>query len=206
MTSHQRAEWHKPLGGAKLDKQTGATRRDRNPISTGATTILSSTSPPRCPGVLRMGGKASADRGRVGVRGARWPRESGVSLGGRARTRRRASNERVAGHISSINARADGYIGTCPVDSYEPNGYSLYNATGNVWEWCADWYSRDYHTRDKLTNPIGPSAGTRKTSRGGSYLCHASYCRRYRVAARNSLEPESTTGNVGFRCVTDARS
>jgi len=107
------------------------------------------------------------------------------------------------GTFPRLNTRADGYLGTCPVDSYEPNDFGLYNMTGNVWEWCADWYSRDFHTRDKRTNPRGPSAGTRKAARGGSYLCHASYCRRYRVAARNSLEPESTTGNVGFRCVVD---
>ena len=99
------------------------------------------------------------------------------------------------------NTLEDGFLGTCPTDSFPPNGYGLYNMTGNVWEWCSDWFSRDFHTRDKRTNPLGPRRGERRSTRGGSYLCHASYCRRYRVAARNSLEPDSTTGNTGFRCV-----
>jgi sulfatase modifying factor 1 len=102
------------------------------------------------------------------------------------------------------NTCADGFYGTCPVGAYPPNGYGLHNMTGNVWEWCADWYSPDFHTRDRRTNPQGPRLGTHRSTRGGSYLCHHSYCRRYRVAARNSLEPESSTGNTGFRCVSDA--
>ena len=99
------------------------------------------------------------------------------------------------------NTCADGYYGTCPVDAFPPNAYGLHNTTGNVWEWCADWFSRDAHTADRPTNPTGPQTGTHKTTRGGSYLCHASYCRRYRVSARNALNPDSSTGNVGFRCV-----
>jgi sulfatase modifying factor 1 len=102
------------------------------------------------------------------------------------------------------NTLEDGYLGTCPVDEFPPNGYGLHNATGNVWEWCSDWFSLDFHIRDKRTNPRGPRRGERRSTRGGSYLCHASYCRRYRVAARNSLTPDSTTGNTGFRCVRDA--
>jgi formylglycine-generating enzyme len=107
------------------------------------------------------------------------------------------------GEFPRHNTRADGFLGTCPVDTFPPNGYGLYNVTGNVWEWCADWFSPDFHTRDKRTNPHGPIRGKRRATRGGSYLCHHSYCRRYRVAARNSVEPDSTTGNTGFRCVRD---
>ena len=99
------------------------------------------------------------------------------------------------------NNAADGYYGTCPVDAFPPNGYGLHNMTGNVWEWCADWFQPDFHTRDKRTNPLGPRRGTNRVMRGGSYLCHHSYCRRYRVAARNANTPDSTTGNIGFRCV-----
>src|SRR4051812_36992664 len=108
------------------------------------------------------------------------------------------------GVFPSENMVADGYYGTCPVDAFPPNGYGLHNTTGNVWEWCADWFSVDFHTRDKRTDPLGPGHGTNRSTRGGSFLCHHSYCRRYRVAARNSMEPESSTGNTGFRCALDA--
>jgi sulfatase modifying factor 1 len=105
------------------------------------------------------------------------------------------------GAFPQENTRTDGYYGTCPVDAFPANGFGLHNMTGNTWEWCADWFSHDFHTRDRRTNPRGPRAGTNKTTRGGSYLCHASYCRRYRVSARNALTPDSSTGNIGFRCV-----
>jgi formylglycine-generating enzyme len=108
------------------------------------------------------------------------------------------------GSFPAENTLADGFYGTCPVTAFEPNGYGLHNATGNVWEWCADWFSPDFHTREGRTNPAGPRRGTHRTARGGSYLCHASYCRRYRVAARNALTPDSSAGNVGFRCARSA--
>jgi formylglycine-generating enzyme len=105
------------------------------------------------------------------------------------------------GAFPGENSCDDGFYGTCPVDAFPPNGHGLHNTTGNVWEWCADWYSPDFHTRDRRTNPQGPPRGTHRSARGGSYLCHHSHCRRYRVAARNGMEPVSTTGNTGFRCV-----
>ena len=92
------------------------------------------------------------------------------------------------GDFPSRHPTADGWYGTCPADAYEPNGFGVYNATGNVWEWCADPFSR---------------SGQQRVAKGGSYLCHASYCRRYRVAARQGLFPDSATGNVGFRCAAD---
>lgn len=104
------------------------------------------------------------------------------------------------GTFPSDNSCADGFYGTCPVEAFPPNGYGLHNTTGNVWEWCSDWFSPDFHTRDRRTNPEGPRRGTHRTSRGGSYLCHHSYCLRYRAAARNALTPDSSTGTVGFRC------
>ena len=108
------------------------------------------------------------------------------------------------GDFPRENSCDDGFYGTCPVDAFPANGHGLHNTTGNVWEWCADWYSPDFHTRDTRTNPQGPPRGTHRAARGGSYLCHHSYCRRYRVAARNAMEPVSTTGNTGFRCVRAA--
>jgi formylglycine-generating enzyme len=94
------------------------------------------------------------------------------------------------GRFPDHNAAADGWHGTCPVDAFPPNAYGLHNMTGNVWEWCA--------------GDFGPPRPGHRSTRGGSYLCHASYCRRYRVSARQGLPPDSSTGNIGFRCAADA--
>jgi formylglycine-generating enzyme required for sulfatase activity len=103
------------------------------------------------------------------------------------------------GRFPLLNTREDGYAGTAPVKSFPPNGYGLYNVSGNVWEWCADWFSVDFHATGPRANPAGPKEGAERVIRGGSYLCHASYCNRYRVAARSHNTPESATGNMGFR-------
>ncbi|MBP1964960.1 formylglycine-generating enzyme family protein [Paenibacillus aceris] len=101
------------------------------------------------------------------------------------------------------NNASDGYIGTAPVHAFHPNGYGLYQVSGNVWEWCSDWFSRDYHLRAKPVDSKGPPTGQSKVMRGGSYLCHKSYCNRYRVAARSANTPDSSSGNMGFRCAAD---
>lgn len=108
------------------------------------------------------------------------------------------------GTFPSYNSLEDGYLGTAPARSYRPNGFGLYNVSGNVWEWCNDWFSRDFHLKAAADNPHGPESGTTKVIRGGSFLCHYSYCNRYRVAARSSNTPDSTASNMGFRCVLDA--
>lgn len=105
------------------------------------------------------------------------------------------------GTFPDANTSADGWVGTAPVDAYKPNGFGLYNTSGNVWEWCADWFSPSHHLRGERRNPQGPAQGQRRVLRGGSYLCHRSYCNRYRVAARSSNTPDSSAGNLGFRCV-----
>ena len=92
------------------------------------------------------------------------------------------------GRFPSHNSLEDGYNGTAPVRSYPPNGFGLYEMTGNVWEWTADWWD---------------AAKVARAMRGGSYLCHASYCNRYRVEARSANTPDSSTGNLGFRCVAN---
>lgn len=107
------------------------------------------------------------------------------------------------GDFPGANTAADGFAGTAPVRAYPPNRYGLYEMTGNVWEWCADWFdARTYLTGDDTSprlDPVGPPAGSRRVMRGGSYLCHHSYCTRYRVAARSGNTPDSSTGNIGFR-------
>jgi sulfatase modifying factor 1 len=107
------------------------------------------------------------------------------------------------GEFPDRNTAEDGYEATAPVDAFAPNGHGLYNVAGNVWEWCTDWFRTD-HPPDPPRNPTGPAQGDEKVIRGGSYLCHRSYCNRYRVAARTSNAPETTTGHTGFRCVVDA--
>lgn len=107
------------------------------------------------------------------------------------------------GEFPNCDLAEDGFAGTCPVDAFPPNGYGLYSVAGNAWEWCADWFDPTYHIWSTRSNPVGPSAGISKVIRGGSYLCHKSYCNRYRVSARTSNTPDSATTNMGFRCVRD---
>lgn len=111
------------------------------------------------------------------------------------------------GRFPTENTGDDGYLATAPVDAFPPNGYGLHNMAGNVWEWCADWFSASFHQAGQdagpRRSPAGPPDGVARVIRGGSYLCHESYCNRYRVAARSSNTPDSSTGHTGFRCARD---
>lgn len=102
------------------------------------------------------------------------------------------------GEFPTRNSAEDGFVGTAPAAAFPPNGYGLHNMTGNVWEWTADWFDAS-----PRRDPEGPPRGTDRVQKGGSYLCHHSYCRRYRVAARQGSTPDSSTGNVGFRVAAD---
>jgi formylglycine-generating enzyme required for sulfatase activity len=105
------------------------------------------------------------------------------------------------GTFPTVNTEEDGFLGTAPVKSFPANGYGLYEVAGNVWEWCNDWFLPKYYRNSPSENPQGPTIGAGRVMRGGSYLCHESYCNRYRVAARTSNTPESSSGNCGFRTV-----
>jgi len=107
------------------------------------------------------------------------------------------------GAFPDVDLAEDGYSAPAPVDAFPANGFGLYSITGNTWEWCADWFSPDYHRFATRLNPVGPAEGQTRSMRGGSYLCHESYCNRYRVAARTSNTPDSSTTNLGFRCARD---
>lgn len=110
------------------------------------------------------------------------------------------------GTFPEHNTGDDGYPATAPVQAFAPNAFGLHNMAGNVWEWTSDWWSPTWHVRpsaETRINPQGPPAGSARVVRGGSYLCHRSYCNRYRVAARTSSTPDSSLGHTGFRLAAD---
>ena len=97
----------------------------------------------------------------------------------------------------------DGYLNRAPVGQFPANGYGLYDITGNVWEWTADWLGQDYYARSPVSNPQGPPTGRERTIRGGSWMCSENFCTGFRVAARMGSEPDSGLVNLGFRCARD---
>ncbi|WP_268930130.1 formylglycine-generating enzyme family protein [Nocardioides potassii] len=145
---------------------------------------------------------------RGGLDRARYPWGDDLRPGGRWRC------NIWQGDFPHRNTLDDGFLTTAPVTTFTPNGYGLHNTVGNVWEWCQDAFrSTEYVDRagpEAVVDPVAadpadvPDAHVPRVMRGGSYLCHDSYCNRYRVAARSSNTAESSSGNIGFRCANDA--
>jgi formylglycine-generating enzyme len=129
---------------------------------------------------------------RGGLDGATFPWGEDLTPGGR-----HLSNV-WQGEFPHRDEAADGFAGTAPVDAFPPNGFGIYGATGNTWEWCADHFTA-VHPRGAQDDPRGPAFGPGRVMKGGSYLCHASYCNRYRVAARTFAAEDDALGHVGFR-------
>ena len=109
------------------------------------------------------------------------------------------------------NTKEDGFEGTSPVRSYEPNGFGLYDMCGNVWEWTSDFFTLR-HAKEaerpccvprnpRVTSPQLEETIPRRVIKGGSHLCAPSYCLRYRPAARQGEAVDTSTGHIGFRCV-----
>jgi formylglycine-generating enzyme required for sulfatase activity len=107
------------------------------------------------------------------------------------------------GVFPNSNTGSDGYLATAPARSFEPNGLGLYNVVGNVWEWTQDRF-RIKSLKRNVKERLADMAGF-KLSKGGSFLCHRSYCYRYRIAARSGTSPESATPHHGFRVVWPER-
>lgn len=121
------------------------------------------------------------------------------------------------GEFPNRNTQQDGYVRTAPVKSFPPNKLGLYDMSGNVWEWCNDWYDYDLYKKQAaegiVANPQGPTRSNNpgnpyaqeRVQRGGSFLCHESYCTRYRPSARQGTTPDSGMSHAGFRCAKSAQ-
>ena len=119
------------------------------------------------------------------------------------------------GEFPSKDTAEDGFEGSAPVKSFPANDYGLYDMAGNVWEICSDFYDPEYPSKCEKCDPKGPETWVNRdtgrkslgapshVTKGGSFLCHISYCMRYRPGARHSTEADSPANHTGFRCVKD---
>ena len=116
-----------------------------------------------------------------------------------------------------VSPKAGGAEGTSPVQTFPPNGYGLYDMTGNAWQWVADWYEADFFASQaklaKVVDPKGPASShdpednsapadaPKRVVRGGSFLCNVDYCLSYRPSARRGCDPFNPMSHIGFRLV-----
>jgi formylglycine-generating enzyme len=112
------------------------------------------------------------------------------------------------------STKPNGYVGTSSVKTFKPNPYGLYDMAGNVWQWCADLYHASYYQEEAKkgvsNNPQGPKTSfdpeephaKKHVHRGGSFLCHKSYCTGYRITARMKTCPDTSLNHLGFRCAS----
>lgn len=134
---------------------------------------------------------------RGGLHGARYPWGDGLLTGdGSARA------NLFQGSFPALDLAEDGFATTSPVASFPANGYGLFDMSGNVWEWCADWFSVDTYRTSRIRDPRGPRTGVARVLRGGSYLSDEKLCRGARVSARTGNTPDSSAANTGFRTVS----
>lgn len=148
---------------------------------------------------------------RGGLAGKRYAWGDGLNPSGRWMANTHQGD--FPGHDSG----EDGYAGIAPVASFAPNAYGLYDMSGNVWQWVADWYRPDYYAQiagSVARNPHGPPSSfdplepgvPKRVQRGGSFLCTEQYCTRYMVGTRGKGEVSSASNHIGFRCVKSARA
>ncbi|MBP1844261.1 formylglycine-generating enzyme required for sulfatase activity [Rhizobium petrolearium] len=109
------------------------------------------------------------------------------------------------GRFPHQNTLADGFFGTAPARSFTPTEDGFYNLAGNIWEWTSDPFRVRSLTRQAKIRNEQAKKSADKLLKGGSFLCHKSYCYRYRIAARMGLSPDSASSNTGFRIAYDVR-